>query len=114
MDLSPLMTAAIGALATAITAAITAAIPLLPRAYRALQVYVNGADATLVNRALDNAAELALQHVRDGVPIEAAVEDMVEYVWKAMPKALKRLGTNRKTLETMANGTLARLMAGRE
>jgi hypothetical protein len=113
MDLSPLTQAAVGAAAAAVTALAGALLARLPLLITALRVAVNGADATLLRHALDNAAANAGALVNGGQPIERAIGDMVGYVRANLPQALARLKVPPETLAAMARAALARVLAGR-
>lgn len=113
MDLSPLTQALVGAAGAAVTALAGALLAMLPRLWRYMTVRINGADATLVRHAIDNAAEDALRAVQGGQPTERAIAAMADYVRANLPRALARLGVPPETLETMCSAALARLVAGR-
>lgn len=113
MDLSPLTQALVGAAASAVTLLAGVVLARAPLLLTALRVWINGADATLLRHAIDNAAVNAAQAVQGGQPIERAIGDMVGYVQGALPQALKRLGVARETLDAMASAALARVLAGR-
>jgi hypothetical protein len=111
MDLSPVAHALVSAAALAVTTLAGLAIPLLPRAFVALRVWVNGADAELLRHALANAATNAVPAVRGGQPMHRAVDEIVAYVEANLPRALARLKVPPETLHLMAQAALARALA---
>jgi hypothetical protein len=113
MDISPLTQALVGAAAAAVTALAGALLARLPLLLTALKVSVNGADATLLRHALDNAAANAAALVQGGHPMERAIADMVGYVRANLPGAIGRLKVPPETLDAMASAALARVLAGR-
>lgn len=98
------------AAALAVTTLAGLAIPLLPRAFVALRVWVNGADASLVRHAIENAATNAAPLVRGGQPMHRAVDEMAGYVRASLPRALARLKLAPETLEAMCRAALARAL----
>jgi hypothetical protein len=113
MDLSPVVQAAVGAAAAAVTALAGLALARLPLLITALRVWIDGADATHVRLAIGTAAERALVAVQGGQPVERAIGDMVGYVRDALPARLARLKLPPERLDAMCGAALARLMAGR-
>jgi hypothetical protein len=113
MDLSPLTQALVGAAASAVTLLAGGLLAMLPRLWTYAAVRINGADATLLRHAIENAAEEALRAVREGQPHERAIAGMVGYVQANLPRAIARLKVPVETIETMCAAALARLVAGR-
>lgn len=113
MDLSPVTQAVLTAAGAAVTTLAGLAIARLPLLITALRVWINGADATLLRHAMDNAAVNAAALVQGGQPMERAIADMVGYVRANLPAALARLKVPAETLDAMASAALARALAGR-
>lgn len=111
MDLSPIAHALVSAASLAVTTLAGLTIPLLPRAFVALRVWVNGADAELLRHALANAAINAAPLVRDGQPADRAAAEMADYARASLPRALARLKIPPHTLDAMARAALARALA---
>lgn len=112
MNLAPIADAAVTAAAGVFAALAALIIPMLPRAFRALAVYINGADNTLLRAAIGNAAQGAVEAIRRGERTEAAIGGMVDYVKDNLPSAIARLKVPADTLVTMCAAELARVMAG--
>lgn len=110
MNLSPLTDALLGAAAASVTLLASLLVPLLPRLFVWLRVRINGADAELVRRAIENAATNALAPVHGGQPMQRAIDDMVAYVRASLPGALGRLRVSDETLDAMCRAALARAL----
>ncbi|MBR0649494.1 hypothetical protein GXW78_07475 [Roseomonas terrae] len=111
MNLAPIMDAAVLAAAGAVTALAGLLIRSLPLLLRYLSVQINGADTTLIRHAIENAAQLALEKVRQGLGSEVAIQGMADYVAGALPETTQRVGIARVTLEQMCRAAFARKVA---
>lgn len=114
MDISVVTNALLGVAATAVAALAGALVAVVPKLWRYLAVQVTGADVLLLRNAMGTQAQISAGRVFGQTATEeAAVEEIIAYARRNLPKALARLKVSDETIHDMARAALARAVLAR-